>query len=103
VTRAGRPALSLIPGGLSLVPLASPAPTVDAPRSPARSAARIVAAAQQWAALMIETGRADRLALDGPELEQVTLALLDSVDEYEAHAAGMTSREHEQGPAATLW
>lgn len=99
MTRAGRPALSLIPGGLSLVPTAPPAPTANAPRS----AARIVAAAQQWAALMIESGRADHLGLDASELERATLALLDSVDEYEAHSAGMVPREHEQGPAATLW
>jgi hypothetical protein len=97
VTRAGRPALSLIPGGLSLVPMAPPAPTANA----ARSAARIVAAAQQWAALMIESGRAEQLA--DSELGGATLALLDSVDEYEAHAAGMVPRDDEQGPAATLW
>lgn len=91
--------LSVISGGLSLVPMAPPAPTANA----TRSAARIVAAAQQWAALMIQSGRADRLALDGSELEQVTLALLDSVDEYEVHSAGLISREHGEGPAATLW
>lgn len=99
MTRAGRPALSLIPGGLSLVPTAPPAPTVNAPRS----ATRIVAAAQQWAALMIESGRADQLGLDGSELERATLTLLDSVDEYEAHTAGLIPRDQEQGPAATLW
>ena len=99
MTTAGRPMLSVIPGGLSLVPMAPSAPTANA----TRSATRIVAAAQQWAAMMIQSGRADRLALDGPELEQVTLALLDSVNEYEAHSAGLIPRDHEQGPAATLW
>jgi hypothetical protein len=52
---------------------------------------------------MIESGRADQLALDGTELEQVTLALLDSVDEYESHVAGMMPGEQQQGPALTLW
>lgn len=93
----GRPVFSVIPGGLSIVPLAPRSPTENA----ARSATRVVAAAQQWAALMISSGRADRLA--DTELGQATLALLDSVDEYEAHSAGMIVREDEQGPAATLW
>lgn len=99
MTLAGRPGLTLIPGGLSQVPLAPAMPTANA----ARSATRVVAVAQQWAALMIETGQADRLGMNGSELEQMTLALLDSVDEYEAHAAGVVPREHEGGPAATLW
>lgn len=95
----GRPVLSLIPGGLSIVPNAPAAPTANA----ARSASRIVAAAQQWAAMMIQSGQANALKLDGTELDQTTLALLDSVDEYEAHAAGMIPREQQQGPAAGLW
>ncbi|HET9144135.1 hypothetical protein [Actinophytocola sp.] len=60
-----------------------------------------MAAAQQWAALMIQTGHADQLV--ATELGQATLALLDSVDEYEAHSAGIFPGEHQQGPAATLW
>lgn len=102
MTTAGRPAFSLIPGGLSLVPNAPATPTANA----ARSVPRIVAAAQQWAALMIQTGHADRLTLandDLTELDHATLALLDSVDEYESHAAGLIPSEHQQGPAATLW
>lgn len=95
----GRPALNLIPGGLSIVPNAPATPTANA----ARSASRILAAAQQWAAMMIESGQADRLTLDGSELDQAALALLDSVDEYEAHAAGLIPREQQQGPAAGLW
>lgn len=95
----GRPVLSIIPGGLSLVPNAPASPTVNA----ARSVPRIVAAAQQWAAMMIQSGRADQLDLGGGELEQATLALLDSVDEYEAHTAGIFPSEQQQGPAATLW
>lgn len=98
MTRAGRPVLSLIPGGLSIVPNAPASPTQNA----ARSVPRIVAAAQQWAALMIQSGHADQLGLDGDELDQATLALLDSVDEYEAHSAGIFPGE-QQGPAATLW
>lgn len=93
----GRPALSLIPGGLSIVPNAPATPTANA----TRSASRVVAAAQQWAAMMIETGHADRL--DDTELGQATLALLDSVNEYEGHSAGIFPSEQQQGPAATLW
>ncbi len=99
MTRTGRPALNLIPGGLPLVPLAPSTPTANAPRS----ASRIVAAAQQWAAMMIESGRVDQLDPDASELGRATLALLDSVNEYEAHAAGMIPRGHGEGPAATLW
>lgn len=95
----GRPALSLIPGGLSSVPNAPATPTANA----ARSASRIVAAAQQWAAMMIQSGQANALKLDGTELDQTALALLDSVDEYEAHTAGLIPREQQQGPAAGLW
>jgi hypothetical protein len=95
----GRPALSLIPGGLSTVPNAPATPTDNA----ARSALRIVAAAQRWATMMIESGQAEGLTLDGPELDQVALALLDSVDEYEAHSAGLIPREQQRGPATGLW
>src|ERR687898_2292341 len=97
MTGAAGPALSLIPGGLSLVPPASPAPAVNAPRS----AARVVAAAQQWAALIVESGRADALVPVDSEINRLTFVLLDAVNEYEAHAAGMIPREHEQGPAVT--
>ena len=95
----GRPALSVIPGGLSIAAAAPPTPTLNA----ARSVPRIVAAAQQWATLMIASGRADQLDPDGSELEQATLALLDSVDEYEAHQEGLVAREQQRGPVAGLW
>ena len=98
MTAAGRPEFHLLPGGLSLVPNAPATPTQNA----ARSVPRIVAAAQQWAALMIQSGRAETLDFYGDELTQATLALLDSVDEYEAHSAGIFPGEA-QGPAATLW
>ena len=52
---------------------------------------------------MIEHGRADLLApLERDELDTATLALLDSVSEYEARAAGVPPRTDED-PTATLW
>lgn len=80
MTAAGRPVLRVINGGLSLN---------DLPPSAARSAFHVVAVAQQWAALMIESGEADRLLASDSELAKLHFRLLDAVSELEGSAAGV--------------
>lgn len=81
-----RPALHLVRGGLADGSIPLPSPAVRA----ARSASRVLSAAQTLAATI--SGIPGLLELlDGatPEGHDL-LALLDCVDEYEANAANMT-------------
>jgi hypothetical protein len=82
VTAAGRPVLRLINGGLSIT---------DLPKGSARSAFHVVEVAQQWAALMIESGEAERLLASNSELAKLCFRLLDAVNELEGSAAGVAA------------
>jgi hypothetical protein len=70
----------VINGGLSLT---------DLPPGSARSAFHVVEVAQQWAALMVESGEAERLLGERSELAQLCFRLLDAVNELEGSAAGV--------------
>ncbi len=85
IRRPDRPALHLVRGGLAGDCVAIPSPAVRA----ARSAARVVSAAQVLAATLSAVPGLLEL-LDGatPEGHDL-LALLDCVNEYEAYSANM--------------
>lgn len=65
----------------------------------ARSAHRVLSSAQDLAALLLRTGGVERLDRTTEE-GRALLALLDAVDEYEGHAAGLPPDA--RGPV-TLW
>jgi hypothetical protein len=95
VTTAGRPVLRLLPGGLSELTVGKGA---------ARSAFHVVEVAQEWAALMIESGEAERLLESDSELAKLHFRLLDAVAELDGYAAGVQPppyRDNDEGPAAT--
>ncbi len=81
MTAAGRrPSLRVINGGLSIE---------DLGRGSARSALHVVEVAQAWAALMIESGEAERLLASNSQLAALHFRLLDAVAELDGSIAGV--------------